>query len=77
VLSSPTFGVFLGLVDKYVMRKTDKKIFRNLEKLLEPELMVLIMRRISQQWVFLDDYQSSTSGHFIMELACSLELGMQ
>jgi hypothetical protein len=42
VLSSPTLGVFLGLVDKYVMGKTDKKIFRNLEKLLKPELMVVM-----------------------------------
>jgi vancomycin permeability regulator SanA len=42
VLSSPTFGVFLGLVDKYVMRKTHKKIFRNLEKLPKPELMVVM-----------------------------------
>jgi len=42
VLSSPTSGVFLGLVDNYVMRKTDKEIFRNLEKLLKPELMVVM-----------------------------------
>jgi hypothetical protein len=42
VLSSPTFGVFLGLVDKKFMRKTHKKIFRNLEKLLKPELMVVM-----------------------------------
>jgi hypothetical protein len=42
VLSSPTFGVFLGLVDKDVMRKTDQKIVRNLEKLLKPELMVVM-----------------------------------
>jgi hypothetical protein len=34
--------LFLGLVDKYVMRKTDKKVFRNLEKLLKPELMVVM-----------------------------------
>jgi hypothetical protein len=42
VLSSPTFGVFLGLVDKYVMGKTDKKIIRNIEKLLKPELTVVL-----------------------------------
>jgi heme/copper-type cytochrome/quinol oxidase subunit 3 len=33
---------FLVLFIKYVMRKTHKKIFRNLEKLLKPELMVVM-----------------------------------